>query len=175
MLEKLRNYFRKDDDNLPRIVIIAVIVICTTPLCIFFLSWDMKDSESERNRNELEGELAAIKLTSQVIQLDHHSESKSGLALASGEYRVDNDEGDIYASYDAELAKHDWQFYDEDQGDWHSQNRIRYYCKGRYKATVSCVSIVAGSRCTLVLTWGYESLIEIMFTGNKYRSHGCSD
>jgi hypothetical protein len=129
---------------------------------------DANDPETKSNQINLEREFRAIKHLPQAEELNYESSQKSGLAYVSASYETDLGSEEAGSYYDHELATNGWLSYEEDQG-------VRYYCKGQYKATLGCGQQVSRSHCEIILKWGFETLVERYFTGDKYRSRGCSD
>jgi hypothetical protein len=164
----LKNYLRRSGDNLPRLVIIVALAISGLPLLAVAMYRDANDPETKSNLVELDREFGAIKHLDQAKELNHEESQKSGLAYVSASYETALAREEAFARYDTELAAHGWQFYEEEQG-------MRHYCKGKYKATLSCSQDVSQSHCEISLKWGFETLVEKYFRGNKYRSRGCSD
>jgi hypothetical protein len=166
-LEWLKDYFRRGD-NLPRVVIIVALAISGIPLFAVLIYRDANDPETKSNQIELEREFRAIKHLPQAKESDYDDSQKSGLAYVSASYENDLRSEEALSYYDTELATHDWLFYEEEQG-------VRHYCKGKYKATLSCGQNASKSHCEISLNWGFETFVEKYFTGNKYRSRGCRD
>jgi hypothetical protein len=164
----LKNYFRRSDDNLPRVVIILALTVSGLSLLAVAMYRDANDPETKSSQIELEREFGAIKHLAQAKELNHEDSQKRGLAYVSASYETALASEEAISYYDTELAAHGWLFYEEGQG-------VRHYCKGKYKATLSCGQDVSKSHCEISLKWGFETLVEKYFTGNKYRSRGCSD
>ena len=166
-LRWLKDYFRSGD-NLPRVVVIVALAISGLPLFAVAMYRDDNDPDSKSNQINLEREFRAIKHLPQAKELNYASSQKSGLAYIEASYETDLAIGEAGSYYDHELVTHGWLFYEDEQG-------VRSYCKGKYKATLGCGQQDYKSRCEIVLKWGFESLVERYFTGDKYRSRGCSD
>lgn len=163
----LKNYFRRGD-NLTYVVAFAALAISGLPLLAVMMYQTENDPDARNNQIHLEREFRAIKHLAQAEELNYATFQKSGLAFVAASYETDLGTGEASSYYDHQLVTNGWLFYEEEQG-------VRWYCKGKYKATLGCEQHVSKSQCEIVLKWGFEGLFERYVTGDKYRSRGCTD
>jgi hypothetical protein len=132
IIDRIRNYFSRDESNLP--LVIAAVVLSITFLLLFIVGHN--DSEAEQKLAELEREFRAVAPLPQAAAHRYSAYSKPKHALVIGTYKTNLSYPEIKAHYDDQLSKQGWVFYEGDQ-DWvRGRGNTAEYCKGEYRAVI---------------------------------------
>ena len=127
-------------------------------------------------QNQLENEFKSIEPLPNARACDYNSSHKTKQALVTSNCKTNLSYPEIRAHYDAELAKHGWIFYEEEEmRDWGRDfgGKAARYCKGEYRADLQYAGEQAsyGWDYAFSVSWGLDSLADEY--SDKFRKVGC--
>ena len=145
---------------------------------ISFMVYDFvfNGPKAQAVQRQLEAEFKVIEPLPGAEACDYRATHKTSQALVTSKYGTHLPYAEIRAHYDAELAKHGWVFYEEDEmRDWGMDfgGKTARYCKGEYRANLEYAGQQAdyGWDYAFSVSWGLDSLAD-KYSG-KFSKVGC--
>jgi hypothetical protein len=127
-------------------------------------------------QSQLENEFKSIAPLPYAKDFGYQATHKTSQALVTSNYKTNLSYIEIRAHYHAELAKHGWIFYEEEQmRDWGRAfgGKSARYCKGEYRADLQYAGKQAnyGWDYALSISWGLGSIMDKH--SEKFLKVGC--